>query len=71
MKRFAALFAELDATTSTNAKVEALQRYFAQAPAHDAAWVVDQVPQYVERLGGERHTCAGTPQAVVLCIKAE
>jgi DNA ligase-1 len=40
MKRFAALFAELDATTSTNAKVEALQRYFAQAPAHDAAWAV-------------------------------
>ena len=40
MKRFAALFAELDATTSTNAKVEALQRYFEQAPAHDAAWAV-------------------------------
>ena len=40
MKRFAALFAELDATTSTNAKVEALQRYFEQAPARDAAWAV-------------------------------
>lgn len=40
MKRFALLFAELDATTSTNAKVEALQRYFAQAPAADAAWAV-------------------------------
>jgi DNA ligase-1 len=40
MKRFAALFAELDATTSTNEKVEALQRYFAQAPAADAAWAV-------------------------------
>ncbi|MDP3759154.1 MAG: ATP-dependent DNA ligase [Ramlibacter sp.] len=40
MKRFAALFAELDATTSTNAKVEALQRYFGQAPAADAAWAV-------------------------------
>jgi DNA ligase-1 len=40
MKRFAALFAELDATTSTNAKVEALQRYFEQAPAADAAWAV-------------------------------
>ncbi|MBE7941369.1 MULTISPECIES: ATP-dependent DNA ligase [Ramlibacter] len=40
MKRFAQLFAELDATTSTNAKVDALQRYFAQAPAHDAAWAV-------------------------------
>jgi DNA ligase-1 len=40
MKRFAALFSELDATTSTNAKVEALQRYFEQAPAEDAAWAV-------------------------------
>jgi DNA ligase 1 len=40
MKRFAALFAQLDATTSTNAKVEALQRYFEQAPARDAAWAV-------------------------------
>ena len=40
MKRFAALFAELDATMSTNAKVEALTRYFDQAPARDAAWAV-------------------------------
>ena len=29
MKHFARLFAELDSTTSTKAKVEALQRYFA------------------------------------------
>jgi DNA ligase-1 len=40
VKRFARLFAELDATTSTNEKVDALARYFAQAPAHDAAWAV-------------------------------
>lgn len=40
MKRFARLFAQLDSTTSTNAKVEALQSYFAQAPARDAAWAV-------------------------------
>jgi DNA ligase-1 len=40
MKRFAQLFAELDATTSTNAKVEALQHYFEKASAHDAAWAV-------------------------------
>ncbi|WP_048439019.1 ATP-dependent DNA ligase [Caenimonas sp. SL110] len=40
MRSFAALFTELDTTTSTNAKVEALQRYFAQAPARDAAWAV-------------------------------
>jgi DNA ligase 1 len=40
MKRFAQLFAELDTTTSTNAKVQALQRYFAQATPEDAAWAV-------------------------------
>ncbi len=40
MKHFARLFAELDATTSTRAKVEALQRYFARTPAPDAAWAV-------------------------------
>jgi DNA ligase 1 len=40
MRLFSRLFAELDATTSTNAKVEALQRYFEQAPARDAAWAV-------------------------------
>jgi DNA ligase-1 len=40
MKRFSRLFSELDATTSTNAKVEALVRYFDQAPPRDAAWAV-------------------------------
>jgi DNA ligase-1 len=40
VKRFSRLFAELDATTSTNAKVEALTRYFDAAPARDAAWAV-------------------------------
>jgi len=40
MKRFSQLFAELDATTSTNAKVEALTRYFDQAPPRDATWAV-------------------------------
>ncbi|MBX3604280.1 MAG: ATP-dependent DNA ligase [Piscinibacter sp.] len=38
MKRFAALFAELDASTATTAKVAALQRYFAEAAPADAAW---------------------------------
>jgi DNA ligase-1 len=38
MKAFAALFAELDASTSTAHKVDAMQRYFASAPAADAAW---------------------------------
>ncbi len=40
MRRFSQLFSELDATTSTHAKVEALQRYFAQAAPRDAAWAV-------------------------------
>jgi len=40
MKAFAHLFAELDATTSTAAKVAALVRYFAQARSEDAAWAV-------------------------------
>ncbi len=40
MKYFARLFAELDGTTSTNAKVDALQRYFDRTPARDAAWAV-------------------------------
>jgi DNA ligase-1 len=40
MKAFAALYAELDATTSSNAKLRALQDYFGQANAADAAWAV-------------------------------
>jgi DNA ligase-1 len=38
MKRFAALYVEIDSTTSTLRKVSAMARYFAQAPAADAAW---------------------------------
>jgi DNA ligase-1 len=38
--RFALLFDEIDRTTSTNAKVAALARYFADAPPADAAWAV-------------------------------
>jgi DNA ligase-1 len=40
MQRFARLYAELDATTSTSKKVDALERYFRDAPARDAAWAV-------------------------------
>ncbi|MEX5352478.1 ATP-dependent DNA ligase [Pseudomonas juntendi] len=40
MKAFANLYLQLDATTSSNAKLAALQAYFAQAPAQDAAWAV-------------------------------
>ena len=38
MKAFTALFNTLDASTSTAHKVDAMQRYFADAPPADAAW---------------------------------
>ena len=40
MKRFAQLFGELDRSTATLAKVDALKRYFASAAPRDAAWAV-------------------------------
>jgi DNA ligase 1 len=40
MIRFAELFTELDATTRTSEKVDALKTYFRSAPPHDAAWAV-------------------------------
>jgi DNA ligase-1 len=40
MRRFAALFEALDASTATSDKVAALQHYLARAPAEDAAWAV-------------------------------
>ncbi|HEY3633456.1 MAG TPA: ATP-dependent DNA ligase, partial [Caldimonas sp.] len=40
MKRFARLFAELDRSTATLAKIDALKRYFAEAVPRDAAWAV-------------------------------
>ncbi|MFC0401564.1 ATP-dependent DNA ligase [Paraburkholderia rhizosphaerae] len=38
MKRFAALYTALDATTSTRDKLDALTTYFSAAPPEDAAW---------------------------------
>ena len=38
MKRFAALYTALDATTSTHDKLEALTTYFSAAAPEDAAW---------------------------------
>jgi DNA ligase-1 len=38
MKRFAALYNALDATTSTRDKLAALTTYFSDAPPEDAAW---------------------------------
>lgn len=40
MKAFAELYARLDTTTSSNAKLQAMQEYFAEAPPADAAWAV-------------------------------
>ncbi len=40
MRRFSQLYARLDATRSTIAKVAAMAEYFAEAPATDAAWAV-------------------------------
>jgi DNA ligase-1 len=40
MKRFARLFSEIDSTTRTSEKVEAMSRYFAHAAPEDAAWAV-------------------------------
>jgi DNA ligase-1 len=40
MKAFAELYAELDASTSNNAKLAAMQHYFARAAPEDAAWAV-------------------------------
>ena len=40
MKAFTDLYALLDETTKTSAKVRALKDYFAHAPAEDAAWAV-------------------------------
>src|SRR5262245_5634012 len=38
MEAFARLYAELDATTSTNAKLASLIRYFGNVDPADAAW---------------------------------
>jgi DNA ligase-1 len=40
MRLFSQLYAELDQTTKTNAKVAAMVDYFEKAPAEDAAWAV-------------------------------
>ena len=40
MKDFATLFADLDASTSTRAKTDALLHYFHRAQPADAAWAL-------------------------------
>jgi DNA ligase 1 len=40
MRKFAALYAAIDETTSTSRKIAAMREYFSTAPAEDAAWAV-------------------------------
>lgn len=40
MRRFADLFEQLDRTTSTNARVDAMAAYFVHTPPEDAAWAM-------------------------------
>jgi DNA ligase-1 len=40
VRAFARLYEEIDATTSTQAKVDAIARYFGSAPHADAAWAL-------------------------------
>jgi DNA ligase-1 len=65
VKQFSQLFAELDATTSTNAKVESLQRYFAVASPADAAWAV-----YFLAGGKPRQVAPMSTLAAVACDEA-
>ena len=65
MKRFAQLFAELDATTATSQKVEALKRYFAAAEPRDAAWAV-----YFLAGGKPRQVVPGAVLGALACERA-
>ena len=69
MKDFAALFAELDATTSTKKKTDALLAYFRRAQPADAAWALyflaggkprQTVPTALVRATARE--CAGIPE---------
>lgn len=69
MKAFAALYAELDETTKTGEKVDALVRYFARVPPEDAAWAIHfLVGRRPKRLIGARRLAewameaAGVPE---------
>ncbi|HET9751974.1 MAG TPA: ATP-dependent DNA ligase [Myxococcales bacterium] len=68
MRRFSRLYEALDSTTSTNAKVAAMEAYFAAAPPADAAWALFFLtggrlkrliaPRHIAQWGCER---AGVP----------
>ena len=57
MRRFAELVQDLDASTATSDKVAAMVRYFAAAPAADAAWATYFLA------GGKPHQ--GVPSALL------
>lgn len=68
MREFARLFSELDSTTGTNAKVEAIAAYLARSDPADAAWAVffltgRRLPSVVRRRDLRDWACqaAGVP----------
>jgi DNA ligase-1 len=50
MRAFSELYEELDTTTSTNLKVDAMVRYFKSAPPRDAAWAAYTVGDLAETI---------------------
>ena len=64
MKRFAELYAELDETTKTGEKVDALAAYLARTPPEDAAWAVHFLSgRRPKRLVGARKLAAWAMEA--------
>jgi DNA ligase-1 len=64
VKAFAALYAELDETTKTGEKVDALAAYFASVPPEDAAWAVHFLSgRRPKRLVGARKLAAWAMEA--------
>ena len=64
MRDFIALFAELDATSRTSVKLDALKHYFDRAPADDGAWAVYMLTgRRMKRLVGARKLRAWVTEA--------
>ena len=64
MKAFSTLFAELDGTSSTTAKLEALETYFRSAPPADGAWALALL------LGKRRKRLITGRRLREICLKA-
>jgi len=64
MKAFSQLFTELDGTSSTTAKLEALETYFQSAPPADAAWALALL------LGKRRKRLITGRRLREICLKA-